>query len=84
MKRALLYFALFLAPLSLWSQSDRNALIIPDSAEYIRQHCNCQRSAAKYRDADRKVYHVYLDKDRDEIFIIRRHRDVFIRQTIEK
>lgn len=79
MKRALL-FALLLTPLSLWSQY----LIIPDSVEYVRKYCNCQRSGAKYRDKDRTVYHVYLDKDRDEIFIIRRRRDVFIRETIEK
>ena len=79
MKRALL--ALLLTPLSLWSQ---DAMIIPDSVEYVRKYCNCQRSGAKYRDKDRTVYHVYLDKDRDEIFIIRRRRDVFIRETIEK
>lgn len=54
MKRALLYFALLLTPLSLWSQD----LIVPDSADYISK-CRCEKSILKYKDHDSRKYHVF-------------------------
>lgn len=72
MKRALLYFALLLTPLSLWSQD----LIIPDSVEYITK-CRCEKSILWYKDYDRRKYHVFFSYDLDKFFILRRERNYF-------
>lgn len=72
MKRALLYFALLLTPLSLWSQD----LIVPDSADYISK-CRCEKSILKYKDHDSRKYHVFYFIDLDKFFILRRERNYF-------
>lgn len=73
MKKALLYFALILTPLSLWSQ---DAMIIPDSADYISK-CRCEGSILKYKDRDNRKYQVFYSYDLDRFFILRRERNYF-------
>lgn len=77
MKKAIIYIALILTPLNLWSQD-----IIPDSIEYIRQ-CDCEKSILKFKDWDRKEYHVFFDFERGEFFLLRKQKNYFRREKVE-
>lgn len=76
MKRALLV-ALILAPLNLRSQD-----IVQDSAQYVNT-CACERSILRYKDFDRRQYHVFFDRERDEFFLLKRERDYFRKKLID-
>lgn len=73
----LLFLLLIMAPNMMLAQQAQQQSSIKlsqfeiDSLEILAE-CQCEISIAKYRDVDGNTYKVYLDKQRREVFIIKR------------
>lgn len=59
---------------------DAHSQIIRDSVRYVST-CRCERAAAKYRDRDNRLYHVFLR--RNEVFIIRKEDRYYRKERLK-